>query len=89
MASSSMQRGASSSWTAKQNKLFEEALVMFDKDTPHRWHKIGLACGKSAEEVKRHYEALESDINSIETDKVPIPNYKAVASNRGYAIEQR
>ncbi|XP_051150999.1 protein RADIALIS-like 4 [Andrographis paniculata] len=83
MASSSM---SSSSWTAKQNKQFEEALAMFDKDTPDRWHNIAReVSGKSADEVKRHYEALEKDIMKIENDQVPIPNYRSVTNGRaGY-----
>ncbi|KAK6115334.1 hypothetical protein DH2020_007603 [Rehmannia glutinosa] len=93
MASSSMtsSRGSASSWTSKQNKQFEEALAMFDKDTPDRWHNIARAVGgKSAEEVRRHYEVLVKDIMQIETDQVPIPNYRAMGSNtRGYANEQR
>ncbi|KAL1564468.1 protein RADIALIS-like 4 [Salvia divinorum] len=83
MASSSMAR-VSSSWTANQNKQFEEALVMYDKD----WHKIARACGKTVEEVRRHYDALEKDINNIETDRVPIPNYTSISTNR-YATDHR
>ncbi|KAK6130974.1 hypothetical protein DH2020_035278 [Rehmannia glutinosa] len=87
MASS---RGTGSTWTPKQNKQFEEALAMYDKDTPDRWHNIARAVsGKSAEEVRGHYEALEKDIMKIETDQVPIPNYKTMANGRGYGNEQR
>ncbi|KAL8466671.1 hypothetical protein ACS0TY_035646 [Phlomoides rotata] len=77
------------SWTPKQNKQFEDALATYVKDTPDRWHKIAKAVsGKSAEEVRRHYEALEKDILSIETGQVPIPNY-ANPRARGYANELR
>lgn len=63
---------------------------MYDKDTPDRWHNIARAVGgKSAEEVRRHYEVLVKDIMQIETDQVPIPNYRAIANSRGYANEQR
>lgn len=97
MASSSMASARSwfaSSWTTKQNKQFEEALARYDKDTPDRWHNIARAVGgKSADEVRRHYEVLLKDIMQIETDQVPIPNYsRALASAshpRGYANEQR
>ncbi|GER35564.1 homeodomain-like superfamily protein [Striga asiatica] len=92
MASSSMTSARVSSWTPKQNKQFEEALAMFDKDTPDRWHNIARAIGgKSAEEVRRHYEALVRDIMQIETDQVPIPNYRALANNSRtmYANEHR
>lgn len=93
MASSSMTsaRSSGSSWTARQNKQFEEALAIYDKDTPDRWHNVARAVGgKSVEEVKRHYEILVKDIMQIESDQVPLPNYRVSGSNgRGYANEQR
>ncbi|KAG6504691.1 hypothetical protein ZIOFF_037027 [Zingiber officinale] len=68
MASSSF----AASWTAKQNKMFEKALALYDQDTPDRWHNIArLVGGKSAEEVKRYYELLVDDVFRIENDKVP------------------
>ncbi|KAA8528644.1 hypothetical protein F0562_035999 [Nyssa sinensis] len=66
-----------STWTAKQNKLFENALAFYDKDTPDRWHNVAKAVGgKTVEEVKRHYEMLLEDIKHIESGQVPLPNYK-------------
>ncbi|KAK1359897.1 DnaJ subfamily C member 2 [Heracleum sosnowskyi] len=59
---------SNSTWTPKQNKLFEKALAKYDKDTPDRWHNIAKAVGgKSAEEVKRHYEKLIEDVKNIES----------------------
>ncbi|KAI3665456.1 hypothetical protein L6452_44083 [Arctium lappa] len=77
MASNSLSSSSStSSWTAKQNKLFEKALAVYDRDTPDRWQKISRAVGgKSAEEVKRHYEVLIEDLRHIESGNVPVPNY--------------
>ncbi|XP_073020182.1 protein RADIALIS-like 3 [Primulina eburnea] len=91
MSSSSSQSSRFMTWTPKQNKQFEEALAKHDRDTPDRWHNIAKAVGgKSAEEVKRHYEALVKDIMHIENDQVPIPNYGAIPSNhRGYGNEYR
>ncbi|VFR03636.1 unnamed protein product [Cuscuta campestris] len=67
---------ATSSWTARQNKKFEEALAVYDRDTPDRWHNIArIVGGKSAEEVKGHYEILVKDVLQIENDEVPCPNY--------------
>ncbi|CAA0819525.1 Protein RADIALIS-like 6 [Striga hermonthica] len=81
---------SSSSWTARQNKQFEDALAEYVKDTPDRWHKIARhVTGKTADEVRRHYEALEKDIMKIENDQVPIPNYNNMANARGYVHEQR
>ncbi|CAI9116742.1 OLC1v1017974C1 [Oldenlandia corymbosa var. corymbosa] len=73
-----------STWTAKQNKLFENALANFDKNSPDRFHKLAKAVGgnKTVEEVKRHYEKLVEDVNHIESGKVPLPNYGS--SNQGY-----
>ncbi|XAR64127.1 hypothetical protein NMG60_11024354 [Bertholletia excelsa] len=75
-----------SSWTQSQNKQFEEALAFFDRDTPDRWQNIARAVdGKTVEEVKRHYEELERDIRRIESDQVPLPNYRsAESSTRSY-----
>lgn len=74
-----MASGSLRSWTPKQNKLFEQALAQYDKDTPDRWHNVARAVGggKSAEEVKRHYDILLEDLRRIESGKVPIPNYRS------------
>lgn len=66
MASSSLRSRDLGSWTQKENKLFEKALAKFDKDTPDRWHNVAKAVGgKTAEEVKRHYEILIEDRSSF------------------------
>ncbi|GLU04445.1 hypothetical protein SLE2022_215910 [Rubroshorea leprosula] len=71
---------SSSNWTPKQNKLFENALAIYDKDTPDRWQNLARAVGgKSVEEVKKHYEILVEDIRQIESGQVPLPNYKKMA----------
>lgn len=88
MASGS--RMGSGLWTSKQNKLFEKALALYDKDTPDRWQNVAKAVGgKSAEEVKRHYEILIEDLKHIESGHVPIPNYKSTGSNSIGDQEQR
>ncbi|XP_018627251.1 protein RADIALIS-like 1 [Nicotiana tomentosiformis] len=68
---------AQGSWTAKQNKAFEKALAVYDKDTPDRWSNVAKAVGggKTAAEVKRHYEILVHDIMFIENGGVPFPIY--------------
>nr|KJB58262.1 hypothetical protein B456_009G201700 [Gossypium raimondii] len=74
-----------SSWTPKQNKLFENALVIYDKDTPDRWHNLARAVGgKTVEEVKLHYQNLVEDIQQIESGQVPLPPYKKAGGNKGY-----
>lgn len=65
-----------SSWTAKQNKIFENALAVYDEETPERWQKLArVVGGKTEEEVKRHYEKLVEDIRLIEEGLIPLPNY--------------
>ena len=74
MASLSMTSAAAAraQWTPRQNKLFEQALAVYDNDTPDRWHNIARAVGgKSADEVKRYYELLVKDVEHIEAGKVP------------------
>ncbi|GLJ19558.1 hypothetical protein SUGI_0353350 [Cryptomeria japonica] len=71
-------------WTAKQNKLFENAIAIYDKDTPDRWQNVAaMVGGKSSEEVKRHYQVLLEDLSCIEADQVPFPKYKSSTSNGG------
>ncbi|CAL1355854.1 unnamed protein product [Linum trigynum] len=85
-------QGSDSSWTPKQNKLFERALAVYDKDTPDRWQNVARSVGgKSAEEVKRHYDRLVADLMYIESGQAPLPNYRNPVSNgsRGYPDEQR
>ncbi|WOL00371.1 protein RADIALIS-like 3 [Canna indica] len=78
MASESLSRSMGSIWTPKQNKLFERALAVYDKDTTDRWQNVARAVGgKTAEEVKKHYELLVEDVKHIESGLVPYPNYKA------------
>ncbi|XVE94709.1 hypothetical protein REPUB_Repub02eG0032100 [Reevesia pubescens] len=74
-----------SSWTPKQNKLFENALALYDKDTPDRWNNLARAVGgKTVEEVKMHYENLVEDIKQIESGHVPLPPYKKAGGSKGY-----
>ncbi|KAI3448031.1 hypothetical protein Pfo_004696 [Paulownia fortunei] len=84
MASSSMTRGSGSTWTAKENKDFERALAVYDKDTPDRWANVARAVGgRTEEEVKRHYEILVEDVKHIESGKVPFPNYRTTGGGSG------
>lgn len=79
---------SSSTWTTKQNKKFENALAIYDKDTPDRWQNLARAVGgKTVEEVKRHYEMLVEDLKQIEEGHVPLPNYRNAATVGGSSIK--
>ncbi|KAL6615651.1 hypothetical protein ACP70R_037921 [Stipagrostis hirtigluma subsp. patula] len=82
---------AQEQWTAKQNKLFEQALAEYDKDTPERWVNIARAVGgTSVDEVKRRYKLLEEDVKRIEERQVPFPAYRcpAGAMPAGYEADR-
>ncbi|CAN1255749.1 Transcription factor RADIALIS [Linum perenne] len=83
MATSSMSARGSGSWTAKQNKAFEKALAVYDKDTPDRWSNVAKAVGgnKTPEDVRLHYELLVEDVKFIESGRVPFPNYTTSTSS--------
>ncbi|XP_057965708.1 protein RADIALIS-like 1 [Malania oleifera] len=69
--------GGSGTWTAKQNKAFEKALAVYDRDTSERWQNVAKAVGgKTAEEVKWHYEKLEEDVKRIEAGQLPLYHYR-------------
>ncbi|XP_022946976.1 transcription factor RADIALIS-like [Cucurbita moschata] len=72
----------STSWSPNQNKAFETALAVFDKDTPDRWLNVAKAVGdKTVDEVKRHFELLVEDVKHIESGLVPFPNYTSSSSS--------
>lgn len=73
---------ASGSWSAKDNKAFERALAVYDKETPERWYNIAKAVGggKTPEEVKTHYDLLLEDLHHIESGHVPFPNYITITT---------
>ncbi|KAK3016615.1 hypothetical protein RJ639_006493 [Escallonia herrerae] len=79
--------GPSSTWTAKQNKMFENSLAIYNKETPDHWHNIAKAVGgRTVEEIKIQYEILLYDVTLIEADKVPHPtcwNSEAATENDG------
>ncbi|CAM0953580.1 unnamed protein product [Alopecurus aequalis] len=85
MASLSMS-SARAGWTPKQNKMFEQALAVHDRNTPDRWHNIARAVGggKSADEVRRYYELLVEDVAHIEAGNVSFPAYRSHFPDTGH-----
>lgn len=78
-------------WTAEENKLFENALAYFDRDSPDRWEKVAdMIPGKTVDDVINHYQDLEDDVTHIEAGLVPIPGYSSSSftldweSNNGF-----
>ncbi|XP_047972759.1 transcription factor DIVARICATA-like [Salvia hispanica] len=66
----------STRWTAAENKLFENALALFDENTPERWQKVAaMVPGKTVGDVIRQYKELEDDVSSIEAGLIPVPGY--------------
>ncbi|OVA17668.1 SANT/Myb domain [Macleaya cordata] len=63
-------------WTHEENKRFENALALYDKDTPDRWQRIAaMIPGKTVMDVMKQYKELEDDVSYIEAGLVPIPGY--------------
>ncbi|KAL2336991.1 hypothetical protein Fmac_011437 [Flemingia macrophylla] len=68
-------------WTPQENKLFENALAYYDKDTPDRWMRVAaMIPGKTVGDVIKQYRELEEDVCVIEAGLVPVPGYTAAFS---------
>ncbi|KAG6552529.1 hypothetical protein Mapa_005949 [Marchantia paleacea] len=66
----------SSTWTSEQDKLFENALAVYDEDSPNRWDNVAsMVPGKDAADVMKHYELLTEDVTSIDAGRVALPSY--------------
>ncbi|KAG6498000.1 transcription factor DIVARICATA-like [Zingiber officinale] len=64
------------SWTAEENKRFEEALAKFDGEAPDRWAKVAASIpGKTVDDVIYHYRELVFDVIQIEAGRVPCAAY--------------
>ncbi|KAL1348347.1 hypothetical protein HN51_024345 [Arachis hypogaea] len=71
-------QSSSREWSKEDNKKFESALAIFDKETPDRWLKVAaMIPGKSVYDVIKQYRELEEDVNDIEAGRVPVPGYIA------------
>lgn len=70
------QEGRAAKWTPEENKRFENALAIYDKETPDRWCKVAaMIPGKTVGDVIKQYKELEEDISDIEAGLFPIPGY--------------
>lgn len=69
-------------WTAEENKQFENALALFDKDTPDRWHNVAsLIPGKTVNDVVKQYRELVEDVTDIEAGLIPVPGYTTTSNS--------
>ncbi|GMI97322.1 DIVARICATA2 [Hibiscus trionum] len=63
-------------WTFVEDKVFEQCLVLFPEETPDRWQRIAAEIpGRSAEEIKQHFDLLVHDVYEIDAGRVQIPDY--------------
>ncbi|KAK8280571.1 hypothetical protein V6Z11_D09G185700 [Gossypium hirsutum] len=64
-------------WTRQENKRFENALALYDQQTPDRWFNVAaMIPGKTVADVIKQYRELEEDVSDIEAGwLIPIPGY--------------
>lgn len=61
-------------WTVEENKMFEDALALFDKETPDRWYNVAaMIPGKTVNDVIKQYRELVDDVTDIEAGLIPVP----------------
>ncbi|KAL9235888.1 hypothetical protein vseg_010619 [Gypsophila vaccaria] len=73
-----MRGGEAGKWTWAEDKLFEEALVIFSSEEADdlKWNKIaGHIPGRSPEQVRAHYLDLLHDVDQIDSGRVEPPSY--------------
>ncbi|TKY47515.1 Transcription factor DIVARICATA [Spatholobus suberectus] len=71
-----VQEGHYTEWTREENKKFESALAIYDKDTPDRWLRVAaMLPGKTVDDVIKQYKELEEDVTEIEAGRIPVPGY--------------
>jgi len=71
-----VQESQHTEWTTEENKKFESALAIYDKDTPDRWLRVAaMLPGKTVHDVIKHYRELEEDVSEIEAGRIPDPGY--------------
>ncbi|KAK4268648.1 hypothetical protein QN277_025268 [Acacia crassicarpa] len=80
------QESKGTKWTSEENKRFEDALALYDKDTPDRWLKVAAKVpGKTVGDVIRQYKQLEEDVSVIEAGLIPVSEYDD--NNSSFTLE--
>lgn len=60
-------------WSLEENKMIENALALYDVDTPDRWYKVAsMIPGKTVSDVIKKYRELEEDVSDIEAGLIPV-----------------
>ena len=79
------QESKGANWTPEENKRFEDALALYDKDTPDRWLKVAAEVpGKTVGDVIRQYKQLEEDVSVVEAGLFPVSEYD---DNSSFTLE--
>ncbi|KAK3162505.1 hypothetical protein QOZ80_1BG0090320 [Eleusine coracana subsp. coracana] len=80
--------GVGDTWTAEENKVFEKALAMIDRNAPDRWEKVAaMLPRKTVADVVDHYNDLENDVGFIEAGLVPFPHYSSSPPSAGFTLD--
>lgn len=83
------QENKGAKWTQEENKLFENALAYYDKDTPDRWIRVAeMIPGKTVGDVIKQYRELEEDVCVIEAGLIPVPGYTTSSFTLDWANNQ-
>ncbi|CAI8612865.1 unnamed protein product [Vicia faba] len=83
------QENKGSKWTQEENKLFENALAYYDKDTPDRWIRVAeMIPGKTVGDVIKQYRELEEDVCVIEAGLIPVPGYTTSSFTLDWANDE-
>jgi hypothetical protein len=79
---------AAAAWTREEDKAFENAVAAAaappdDGPPDDGWFTALVASvpARTAEEVRRHYEALVEDVAAIEAGRIPLPRYAGEESS--------
>ncbi|XP_073002984.1 transcription factor MYBS1-like [Typha latifolia] len=82
MASSAAATAGGGAWSREEEKAFENAVATVappaegEEDGEKWWEMMAARVpGRTAAEVRRHYELLVEDVRAIEAGRVPIPRY--------------